>query len=67
MVNRLNNCELANQEKTINTGLKQLNNIKYLKKHHLLDLLDLKTQEVASYRLNYPETSYEELANIISL
>jgi DNA-binding protein WhiA len=67
MVNRLNNCELANQEKTINTGLKQLEGIKYLKKHHLLDLLDLKTKEVANYRLDYPETSYEELANIISL
>lgn len=67
MVNRLNNCELANQEKTINTGLKQLEGIKYLKKYHLLDLLDLKTKEVANYRLDYPETSYEELANIISL
>lgn len=67
MVNRLNNCELANQEKTINTGLKQLEGIKYLKKHNLLDLLDSKTKEVANYRLNYPEASFEELANIISL
>ncbi len=67
MVNRLNNCELANQEKTINTGLKQMENIKYLQKNKLLDLLDVKTKEVIKYRLLYPETSYEELANIISL
>jgi len=67
MVNRLNNCELANQERTINTGLKQLEGIKNLKKNHLLDLLDPKTREVADYRLNYPEASYEELAGIISL
>ena len=33
MVNRLNNCEIANQEKTTITGLKQLEDIEYLKKH----------------------------------
>ena len=31
MVNRLNNCEIANQEKTINTGLRQIEEINYLK------------------------------------
>ncbi len=67
MVNRLNNCELANQEKTINAGMKQVEDIKYLQKHKFFDLLDDKTKEVAKYRLQYPETSYEELANIISL
>lgn len=67
MVNRLNNCELANQEKIINTGLHQIEDIKYLKKHDLVSLLDEKTQIVLEYRLNYPETSYEELANIITM
>lgn len=67
MVNRLNNCELANQEKTINAGIKQVESIKYLQKNKLFDLLDDKTKRVAKYRLEYPETSYEELANIISL
>ena len=66
MVNRLNNCEIANQEKTIQTGLKQLEDIKYLQSHDLIPLLDERIQEVISYRLKYPETSYQELADIVS-
>lgn len=66
MVNRLNNCELANQEKTISTGLKQIQNINYLQENGLYDLLDDNQKIVASMRLKYPEASYQELANIIS-
>lgn len=66
MVNRLNNCELANQEKVIETGLKQLENIRYLQENDLVDLLDEKTKEVIKYRVSYPEVSYDELAKIIS-
>lgn len=67
MVNRLNNCEIANQEKTINTGLKQLEDIKYLKENDLYSLLDDSTRIVLDYREKYPETSLKELADIISL
>lgn len=67
MVNRLNNCEIANTEKTIQTGLKQLEAIRYLKENDLLDLLDDRIKEVISYREKYPETSYNELAEIISM
>ena len=67
MVNRLNNCELANQEKTTKNGLKQLSDIDYLEKYDLIDLLDEKTQIVIDYRKKYPESSYQELAEIISL
>ena len=67
MVNRLNNCEIANQEKTINTGLKQLDEIKYLKSHDLYSLLDDTTKIVLDYREKYPETSLKELADIISM
>ena len=67
MVNRLNNCEIANQEKTISTGLKQLEEIEYLKKHDLIDLLDEKIKEVIKYRQMYPESSFQELAYIISI
>ena len=66
MVNRLNNCEIANQEKTTITGLKQLEDIEYLKKHDLVGLLDERIQEVIEYRIKYPETSYQELAEIVS-
>lgn len=67
MVNRLNNCELANAEKTIKTGLKQLETIAYLEENDLIDLLDERIKEVIDYRKKYPETSYSELAEIISL
>lgn len=67
MVNRLNNCEIANQEKTIMTGLKQLENIKYLKEENLYSLLDDSTKIVLEYREKYPESSLKELADIISL
>ncbi len=67
MVNRLNNCEIANQEKTISTGMKQVDDITYLKKHDLMDLLDEHTRTVLEYRYKYPESSYAELAEIISL
>ena len=66
MVNRLNNCELANQEKTLKTGMEQLDKIKYLREEEIFNLLDEKTQIVAIYREKYPEISYQELADIIS-
>ncbi len=67
MVNRLNNCEIANQEKTIKSGLKQLEDINYLEENDLIRLLDEKTQIIISYRQKYPEVSMQELADIISM
>ena len=67
MVNRLNNCEIANQEKIISNGLKQVEDINFLIDNDLLGLLDEKTQVVANYRIKYPESSYQELAQIISV
>ena len=66
MVNRLNNCEIANQEKVLKTGLKQLDDINYLKENDLLGLLDDNVREAIKYREAYPETSLAELADIIS-
>lgn len=66
MVNRLNNCEIANQEKVLKTGLKQLDDINYIKEHDLLGLLDENVQSAIKYREAYPETSLQELADIIS-
>lgn len=67
MVNRLNNCEIANQEKTTETGIKQQKMIQYLKENDLLDLLDDKTKIVLEYREKYYESSYQELSEIITL
>jgi len=67
MVNRLNNCEIANQEKTIKTGLTHLEDINYLEENDLLTLLDDKMKIIIEYRKKYPESSFQELAEIISL
>ena len=67
MVNRLNNCEIANQEKTFKTGQIQLDNINYLIHKGLFDLLDEKTQIIAEARLNNPELSMQELADLVTV
>lgn len=67
MVNRLNNCEQANVEKSMRSANEQLENIEYLKNNDLLSLLDDKTKVVIEYRIKYPETTLQELADIISL
>ena len=67
MVNRLNNCEIANQEKSLTTGMRQVEYINYLKDNDLMSLLDDNGKIVCEYRLKYPESSYSELAEIISL
>lgn len=66
MVNRLNNCEIANQEKSIKAGLDQVNKINFLKDLDMFSLLDEKTQIVADYRVKYPDLSYQELAEVIT-
>lgn len=67
MVNRLNNCEQANIEKSMKTSLEQMDNINYLKEHDMLDLIDDKIKLVIKYKEKYPETTMNELAYIISV
>ena len=67
MVNRLNNCEQANIEKSMASSHEQLDNINYLKNHDLIDLLDEKILLVIDYKEKYPETTMSELANIITI
>ena len=67
MNNRINNCEQANVEKTINTALQQIKDINLIKAYDAYDLLDDKLKMTADYRIKYPETSLIELSNIISL
>ena len=67
MVNRLNNCEQANVEKLLKTAGEQIKNIEYLMDNDLYILLDDKTKIICDYRLKYKESSYQELADIISL
>lgn len=66
MVNRLNNCEQANYEKSLKTSDRQLEIIKFLKENDYYSLLDEKTVQVCDYRLKYPEMSFQALSDIIS-
>lgn len=65
--NRLNNCEQANVEKMMATSNKQVSEINYIIEKESINLLDEKLQETANYRIKYPESSLQELSNIISI
>ena len=67
MTNRLNNCEQANVDKIIQTGLNQVHDIEKIIEEGGLDLLDEKTRIIAEYRLKYPEASLQELSEIIGI
>ena len=65
MTNRLNNCEQANVDKIIETATNQINEINLIKEKKLFDLLSEKDKIAADYRIKYPESSLQELAEII--
>ena len=67
MTNRLNNCEQANMDKVFMTSNSQTKDIQLLKESGLIDLLDEKLKEVINYRLQYPESSLQELSDIITI
>ena len=66
MTNRLNNCEQANVDKSMNASSEQLRLIKELKEIRDFDLLDDRIKDICTYKEKYPETSMSELAQIIS-
>lgn len=61
---RLNNLEVSNINKTINASLKQKENIILIKKYGLYDLLSEKEKLFCEIRLNEPEASLSEISNI---
>ena len=66
MVNRLNNCEQANVEKTFNSANKQLEDIEIIEKHIDITTLDSKMIEIIEYRKKYKESSLQELSEKIT-
>ena len=66
MTNRLNNCEQANVDKSLNASNEQLEMISKLRDLIDFDLLDEKIQMICIYKEKYPESSMGELAEIIS-
>lgn len=67
MTNRLNNCEQANVDKTVESANNQVKDILLIKEKVGLSLLSENEQVVALYRLKYREVSLLELSNIISI
>ncbi len=59
---RLDNCEVANEMKTIKAAKKQLDDIEILESSLKLESLDPKLQEVIKLRKEYPELSLNELS-----
>jgi DNA-binding protein WhiA len=62
MVNRMNNCDIANQRKTLSAALQQLEDIVYIEKKVGLKKLPRSAYEAAILRKKYPEASIIEIA-----
>lgn len=66
-VNRMVNCETANLNKTINAALKQIEDIKLIKKMNRFENLSENLKEIATLRLENPEASLIELGNMLKV
>lgn len=63
--NRINNCDSANLDKTLNASEKQVEAIKLIEKKKGLDFLNIKLKEVALLRLENPDATLQELADML--
>jgi hypothetical protein len=64
-VNRKVNCETGNLSKTVNASIKQQESIEYIRKVMGLEKLSPGLREVAEARMNNPEATLEELADML--
>ena len=62
-VNRWNNCDIANEMKSMATANKQLEDIETVDMFLGLDMLDEKTRAVAKKKKKYPELTLNELTD----
>lgn len=65
-INRQVNCEAANITKTVNAASKQIEDILLLKKHYGFSNLPKNLREMARVRLEYPESSLQELGGYLN-
>ena len=63
---RLDNCELANEMKSISAGKKQLEDIEWIETYQGMQMLPKKLQMVANLRKRFPEASLNELCESYS-
>jgi len=64
-VNRLVNCETANLNKTVNSAVKQIEDIKYIKQKRKFNELSEPLQEIAELRLQNPDMTLIELGKLL--
>lgn len=63
-VNRVTNCETANIGKTVNAAMGQIEKIEKIKNIKGLDFLTAELREVATLRIENPDSSLSELCSI---
>lgn len=63
-VNRIINCELANQDKVLSNAQKQLDNIEYIRKYYGFVNLTPRLMDAVVLRTKYPEYSLQELSDV---
>ncbi|MEG1383640.1 MAG: DNA-binding protein WhiA, partial [Erysipelotrichaceae bacterium] len=61
---RLDNCELANEMKSLAAGKKQVEDIEYIENYLGIDHLPEKLKDIAILRKENPESSLNELCEI---
>lgn len=61
-INRIINCEIANEKKTLKAATNQLNQITFIKEYRNIDVLDKQIIEIMELREENPEASLNELA-----
>lgn len=64
-INRKVNCETANLNKIVNSSVKQINDIKYLREKEKFNELPEQLREIAEIREENPDTSLEELGKLL--
>ncbi|XMB86329.1 DNA-binding protein WhiA [Mycoplasmatota bacterium WC44] len=63
-INRMNNCDIANEKKVLETARKQIEDIDYIENSIGLENLNEKLREAAILRKENPEASLNELLEI---
>lgn len=64
-INRIVNCETANLNKIVSNGVKQKEDIEFIKNKIGLDDLPKQLKDIAELRLKYPDISLKELGEML--
>lgn len=65
-INRIVNCETANLNKIVSNGIKQKEDIEFIKNEIGLDTLPKQLKDIAKLRLNHPDISLKELGEMLN-